>query len=356
MPDKNYQTIVDALDVLARGASKKTNGKITGVNVAKEAGISKASLYRYFKEFPELDDAYRTLRRNGRCLTEDAPETLQDEYRLLMQEVKSLRSVVAQEKKDSAKMNELKSHQIQLLWMDNERLQAEVERLSAQQKQSDKIKPDNVTILPTRMNNERLQYKVNSLQDKNNIDNDSVFQKSIISSFSEHLTSIDGETYFETLVPDNYVLPMCALIFIGIPASGKSSFYYERFFHTHINISLDILKTRDREMQMFQSCLDAKKSFVIDNTNPMASDRKRYINPAKAAGFNVIGYYFVSNVQDALARNRKREGGKRIPDNGILKIAKQLELPSLSEGFDEIWSVKIRNKGGFSVEKLSKKS
>ena len=39
---------------------------------------------------------------------------------------------------------------------------------------------------------------------------------------------------------------MEAVVFTGIQASGKSTFYRERFFHTHLRISLDLLKTRGR--------------------------------------------------------------------------------------------------------------
>lgn len=145
MSDKTHQAIVDALDVLARGASTKTNGKVTGVNLAKEAGISKATLYRYFNEFPDLNEAYAMLRRNGIRLTDDAPETLQDAYQMLEKEVKSLRFELNRVKKDAAKINELKSHQIQLLWMANERLQSEVTRLLGLG-----YKSENVTVLPTR--------------------------------------------------------------------------------------------------------------------------------------------------------------------------------------------------------------
>ena len=145
MPDKNQQAIVDALDVLARGASTKTNGKVNGVNLAKEAGVSKATLYRYFKEFSDLNEAYETLRRNGIRRTDAVPETLQEAYQLLEQEVKHLRSELSRVKREAAKLNELKSHQIQLLWMENERSQGEVTRLLGQSHKS-----ENVTVLPTR--------------------------------------------------------------------------------------------------------------------------------------------------------------------------------------------------------------
>ncbi len=38
------------------------------------------------------------------------------------------------------------------------------------------------------------------------------------------------------------------IIFTGIPASGKSSFYKELFFNSHLRISMDLLNTRNKEI------------------------------------------------------------------------------------------------------------
>ncbi|MDJ0635658.1 MAG: AAA family ATPase [Xenococcaceae cyanobacterium MO_188.B29] len=91
---------------------------------------------------------------------------------------------------------------------------------------------------------------------------------------------------------------MEAIIFVGLQASGKSSFYREKFIDTHIRINLDMLKTRHREKILFNACLEAKQPFVIDNTNPTIADRSRYIEPAKAKGFKIIGYYFQPNLEE----------------------------------------------------------
>ncbi len=78
---------------------------------------------------------------------------------------------------------------------------------------------------------------------------------------------------------------MEAVIFIGIQASGKSSFFRERFFDTHVRINLDMLRTRRREALLVAACLEAGQSFVVDNTNTQPSDRARHVGPARAAGF-----------------------------------------------------------------------
>jgi predicted kinase len=46
---------------------------------------------------------------------------------------------------------------------------------------------------------------------------------------------------------------MEAVIFVGIQGTGKSTFYKERFFDTHVRINLDMLKTRHREKLLVQA-------------------------------------------------------------------------------------------------------
>lgn len=139
---------------------------------------------------------------------------------------------------------------------------------------------------------------------------------------------------------------MEAVIFIGIQGSGKSSFYRERFFNTHVRISLDMLRTRHREHVLFRACLAAKQPFVIDNTNPLPSDRARYIPEAKGAGFRVIGYHFETSLQDAMRRNSQR--AEKIPAVALAGTLKKLQAPGFQEGFDAIYTVTISD-GEFVV-------
>ena len=70
---------------------------------------------------------------------------------------------------------------------------------------------------------------------------------------------------------------MQSIIFFGIQASGKSTFYRERFFHSHVRLSLDLLRTRHRERQFLLTCVQTQARFVVDNTNPTVVERQRYI-------------------------------------------------------------------------------
>ncbi len=143
---------------------------------------------------------------------------------------------------------------------------------------------------------------------------------------------------------------MEAVIFVGIQASGKSTFYSQRFFETHIRINRDMLKTPHREQMLIEACLACQQSFVVDNTNVSREKRARYIALAKAAGFRVIGYYFRTKLGDSIARNRARVPGQIVPVKGIAGMYHQLQVPVPDEGFDNLYVVEINGAGGFDVQ------
>lgn len=141
------------------------------------------------------------------------------------------------------------------------------------------------------------------------------------------------------------------ILFIGLQATGKSSFYRQTFYRTHVRINLDMLRTRPREKLLVDACISGKTKFVVDNTNLTRDDRVRYISPAKAAGFRVIGYFFESRVADALRRNAGRPASERVPDKAIVAAGNRLQLPTASEGFDELFSVRLVEEDQFDVAK-----
>jgi predicted kinase len=136
---------------------------------------------------------------------------------------------------------------------------------------------------------------------------------------------------------------MEAIILIGIQASGKSAFYKEHFFNTHIRVSNDLLKTRNREKLLLEYCFNTQMSFAIDNTNITKETRKKYINILKDMNIPIIGYYFRTDLKRSLEWNNKRIGKENIPKAGILGTYKQLEIPSIDEGFTKLFYVDIIN-------------
>ncbi|RKG37915.1 ATP-binding protein [Acinetobacter rongchengensis] len=146
---------------------------------------------------------------------------------------------------------------------------------------------------------------------------------------------------------------MQLIIFTGVQASGKSTFYQQYFYHTHLRINLDMLKTRHRENIIFEAALASKTKIVIDNTNMTRSDRARYIQRAKAYGFEVISYYFETDLNSTLQRNSQREGKANIPEKGVKATFYRLEIPNITEGFDTLFTVKLVENNGFSIHVIS---
>jgi predicted kinase len=144
-----------------------------------------------------------------------------------------------------------------------------------------------------------------------------------------------------------------AIIFVGIQASGKSSFYKERFFRTHVRINLDMLKTRHRENLLLRACIEMKQPFVVDNTNATAEERARYISLAREARFRVIGYYFETPAADAATRNDARTGKERVPRSAVFGTQKKLQIPTYAEGFDMLYRVRLAEPDGFEVDEMA---
>ncbi|WP_180113234.1 ATP-binding protein [Acinetobacter sp. YH12073] len=142
---------------------------------------------------------------------------------------------------------------------------------------------------------------------------------------------------------------MQLIIFTGVQASGKSTFYMLNLYHSHLRINLDMLKTRHRENMIFEACLASKTKMVIDNTNPDREARARYIKRAVDAGFEVIAYYFETDLDSTLKRNSLREGKAHIPEVGVRATYRKLQVPSQDEGFDQIFKIKIISHGEFSI-------
>jgi predicted kinase len=144
---------------------------------------------------------------------------------------------------------------------------------------------------------------------------------------------------------------MDLVLLIGIPASGKSSFYKELFYNSHIRVNLDMLRTRNREDKLLDFCFSTSMPLVIDNTNVRAADRKKYIDLGKANKFKIRGYYFKSDLKKCMERNNLREGKEKLEERGILAKYNQLELPKIAEGFDDLYYVVLDNENKFILDK-----
>src|SRR4051812_26144583 len=145
---------------------------------------------------------------------------------------------------------------------------------------------------------------------------------------------------------------MEAVLLFGVQGSGKTTLFRDRFLDTHVRVSMDLLRTRAREEAFVNLCLQTQQRFVVDNTNPTVAERRRYIGPATAAGFGVMGYLGGAAPPGARPPNQEREPPRRVPTAGVIGTARRLIRPTLEEGFDELWHATAAPGGGWRVEPL----
>ncbi len=132
------------------------------------------------------------------------------------------------------------------------------------------------------------------------------------------------------------------VIFTGLQASGKSTFYRQHFAATHELVSKDLLhKHRGRrQAQLIEAALAAGRSVVVDNTNPSPAERAELILLGRAYGAEIIGYFFEPHLGQSLKRNERRTGKARVPNIGLFATLKKLVPPTYAEGFDKLYLVR----------------
>lgn len=91
---KTERLLFDALDRLVAGDPRKTDGKVTQENIAKEAGVSRATFNRYDKVVQE----YQRVKSRGAQQEEVRPFTLEDKNRELQDANTQLRRQATQDR------------------------------------------------------------------------------------------------------------------------------------------------------------------------------------------------------------------------------------------------------------------
>jgi predicted kinase len=137
---------------------------------------------------------------------------------------------------------------------------------------------------------------------------------------------------------------MDLVILIGLQGAGKSTFYRTHFASTHDWISKDRLRNNRnpsrRQRKLLEEALAAGRSVVVDNTNPTREERISLVTLGHSFGARVVGYFFQSRLADCLERNHQRTGKERVPDVALYATRKRLELPSPTEGYDQLFFVR----------------
>jgi len=146
------------------------------------------------------------------------------------------------------------------------------------------------------------------------------------------------------------------VILIGLPAAGKSTLYRDRFATTHVHISKDLWRTaagrEARQREILDKSLAGGFSAVVDNTNPTAAERAALIRIARLHG--CAGYRIFLRCHDASRRcpKRVRSGQAKVPNVAIFTVARRLEVPSKTEGFDQLFRVEIADDRSLRVNAI----
>lgn len=138
------------------------------------------------------------------------------------------------------------------------------------------------------------------------------------------------------------------IILIGPPGAGKST-WLQRF--SGEIVSTDDIRRKEFGVQFdpevepevwrqaylqVAKALAAGKDVGFDATNTTRAARKPLIRLGKEAGAVIEAVVFPQKLDVLLKRNAARPPGKRVPDEVVIARYRELEMPTLDEGFDNI--------------------
>jgi predicted kinase len=133
------------------------------------------------------------------------------------------------------------------------------------------------------------------------------------------------------------------VVFVGLQASGKSTFYRSHFAATHVHVSKDLFPNARnkaaRQAREIKAALQAGRDVVVDNTSASPEERRAILEVAARFDVRLIAYFFESTFDACMERNALREDDARVPDVGLKATAKKLRAPTHAEGFHTVYFV-----------------
>jgi predicted kinase len=142
---------------------------------------------------------------------------------------------------------------------------------------------------------------------------------------------------------------------IGLPGSGKSSWFKRHDIHPLSSDLLRELLFDDAMEQRFQDLIFSNlRSMLkarliarrplnyVDATNLTPHDRHSWIKLAKDYGYDVQGLFFDVPLEVCLERHARR--GRAVPEDIMRKMAGKLKPPTFEEGFSKITVVRVKAK------------
>jgi predicted kinase len=159
----------------------------------------------------------------------------------------------------------------------------------------------------------------------------------------------------QTATPTGRPSKGTVVLAIGLPGSGKSSWFKRHSIHPLSSDLLRELLFDDAQEQRFQDLvfsnlrsmlkarLIARRPMnYVDATNLTPHDRHSWIKLAKDYGYDVQGVFFDVPLEICLERHQRR--GRAVPEDVMRKMAGKLKAPTFEEGFSKITVVRVKQK------------
>ena len=145
------------------------------------------------------------------------------------------------------------------------------------------------------------------------------------------------------------------ILAIGLPGSGKSSWFKRKNITPLSSDMLRLLLFDDAQEQRFQDLvfsnlrsmlkarLIARRPLnYLDATNLTPHERHSWIKLAKDYGYDVQAVFFDVPLEVCLERNRRRE--RMVDEDVMRRMSAKLRVPTFEEGFSKVTVVRVKKK------------